>query len=64
METVINLRKALILSVYAVVLNLLAVHAIQAQTQTIRGSIVDKETRQPLSGASVKLVTQGADTSL
>ncbi len=64
MKTVKSMRKLLIFSICAFVLNLLSMQLIQAQTQTIRGSIVDKETRQPLSGASVKLVTQGADTSL
>ena len=45
-------------------LALLATGQLAAQTQTIRGTIVDKETRQPLAGSMVKLATQGADTSL
>lgn len=35
----------------------------QAQTQVIRGTVRDRESQQPLSGARVALTTPGADTT-
>ncbi len=34
-----------------------------AQTQVIRGTVTDKETRQPLKDASIRLMTAGSDTT-
>lgn len=53
------MKKIILLS-----LNLFCLYFIQAQTQTIRGRVIDHETRQVLEGAKITITTPGKDSGL
>ena len=53
------MKKIILLS-----LNLFCLYFIQAQTQTLRGRVIDHETRQVLEGAKITITTPGKDSGL
>ena len=50
--------------VFLLGLSMFCLLLLNAQTQTIRGKVVDKETRQALANVSVKITTATADSLL
>ena len=45
-----------------ILVNLLCFYTVHAQTQTIRGMVLDRETRQVLEGAKIMITTIGKDS--
>ena len=50
--------------IFLLTLNLFCLYFIQAQTQTIRGRVLDRETRQVLEGVKITITTLGKDSGL